>query len=216
MRILVLTDSLSLPRNYSTGTVKWEDIYVSLLRKAYPDQEFIHVGIGAATIKDLHSQLNYYQNINPNIVILQTGIVDCAPRALGVLEQQIVFRLRLFRLFKPFTKILRRLRKISYTNPDEFVNTLTRIKERFPGVTVYSLGILPACSEYENKVPGISKNIHYYNELLSANTEFINVSDISYDFITEDHHHLNEKGHQFIFQKLSSVLEKNNVRKIGK
>ena len=92
MRVLFLTDSLSLPRAYPGGQVKWEDIYVNLLRREMPDLEVIHVGIGAATITELLRLQNYYALVEPDIVVLHCGIVDCTPRALGEIELQEIGR----------------------------------------------------------------------------------------------------------------------------
>lgn len=207
MKVLLITDSLSLPRRHESGTVLWEDIYFNKLRKQFPDIEFILMAMGGATIEQLFLSLNYYKETKPDVVILQSGIVDCAPRALGQLEQQIVIKLKMFRLVHPFTKFFRKHRNLTYTSPKNFEATLLKIKNSFPDKPFICIGILPGCEAYDKKVPGILKKIDLYNSILSKHSIFIDNSDFSRDGIISDFHHMNEKGHQEIFDKLVPLIE---------
>ncbi len=206
MRIFILTDSLSLPRKYSAGEVLWKNIYPNLLKEKFKDIEFIHVGMGAATIVDLYNQLNYYSNLKPDIVILQCGIVDCAPRSLGKIELEIIKKLHIFRLVKPFFKLFRKYRKISYTTHKEFEKHLKMFKERFNNAELWSIGILPGCIEYNNIVPGVSNQIEKYNATLAKNTFFIDVKNIPRTCIIEDFHHMNIEGHTYIYNLLANTI----------
>ena len=114
-RVLLLTDSLSLPRVYKNGIVKYNETYVSLLKKANPNVDFIHVGIGGATITRLDELVKYYIHAEPDYVVLHCGIVDCAPRALSEFELLFFGKIRLMRLIFPFTKLLRKYRSVTYT-----------------------------------------------------------------------------------------------------
>lgn len=207
-RVLFLTDSLSLPRKHVDGVVEWDEVYISLLRQEFPEIDFIHVAYGGATIGDLFSQLNYYSLIRPDLIILHCGIVDCAPRAFGRLELEIIKKFRLFRLFNPFTKFFRIYRGITYTPLRQFEKTLINLKQRFPDSPFWSIGILPGCKEYEEKVPGISRNIEEYNAILKRETYFISNDDFPRSGIINDYHHLNALGHRYIFNKLCRELIK--------
>ena len=205
-RVLVLTDSLSLPRKHVDGVVLWEDCYVERLKKEFPAMEFILVAMGGATITDLNSQLNYYSLLQPDLVILQCGIVDCAPRALGRLELEVVKRLRIFRLVKPFFKIFRKYRGLTYTPIKTFHKTLKLIKHRFPDSPLWAIGILPGCEAYDQKVPGVSRNIKQYNAILKQETHFIDQSDFPQSGIIDDYHHMNAEGHLHLFDQLRKAL----------
>lgn len=74
---MILTDSLSLPRVFPEKC-KFEDTYPYLLRRM--GLHVHQVSIGGATSDTLVSQLHYHLPFNPKIIILQVGIVDCAPR----------------------------------------------------------------------------------------------------------------------------------------
>lgn len=88
MRILFLTDSLSLPRVNEEEIVLYEDTYLYKLREEFKESLIVDSAIGGATIKDLYAQVFYYKSFNPDIVVLQTGIVDCAPRAYKKFEKK--------------------------------------------------------------------------------------------------------------------------------
>lgn len=208
MKVLLLTDSLSLPRKYEGGVVLWEGTYFSQLKKKFPDVEFVLLAMGGITITQIQLALNYYTQVNPDMVILQSGIVDCAPRALGQLEQQIIMKLHLFRLVHPLTKFLRKFRNINYTSPKIFEETLLKIKNTFPGKPFIGIGILPGCEAYDVKVPRVSQKITAYNSIIAKHTIYVDNTDFPREGIISDFHHMNEIGHSTIFQKLVPLVEK--------
>ncbi|MEO8254200.1 MAG: hypothetical protein ABI554_07395, partial [Flavobacterium sp.] len=111
MKILFLTDSLSLPRKYDGGEVIYEDTYICKLREKYPEILISDVAIGGAKITDLLVQCFYYKQFKPDLVFIQCGIVDCAPRSFSLLEKVIIDKLRLRKFSKLFEKKLRKIRK---------------------------------------------------------------------------------------------------------
>ena len=206
MRILFLTDSLSLPRESEKENVSYEDTYVSKLRKRFPECTIADSAIGGATIKDLYGQVFYYKSFKPDIVIIQSGIVDCAPRAYRNFGKKVLVKLGLISKLKGLTRFLRKYRGYTLTKPSKFDSFLKRMRADFSESKFYSLGILEASDEYEKKVPNIKRNIRRYNDLLKVNSTFIDNSDIPFEAIMDDHHHLNSKGHQLIFGKLEQLI----------
>lgn len=211
-KILIITDSVSLPRKTNDGIVEWHETYVNRLKQELLDYEFITVAIGGATIRDLRKQLNYYKILKPEILILQCGIVDCAPRAYGKIEMEIIRKIKLYRFTKLFLPYLRKKRAHTYTSLKLFKKTLIEMKNIVNADSFYSLSILPSNPDYEKLLPGISKNINDYNEVLFSNTNFIDLSNIPKEGILKDHHHINAIGHEFIFntilRKLNSIDNK--------
>lgn len=215
MKVLLLTDSVALPRKHKNGEVQWQDIYFSKLQQHFNEHEFILVGMGGATIQQLRAALNYYVLVKPDLIILQSGIVDCAPRALGQLELEVIKKLHLFRLIKPMTQFLRKHRNIAYSSPKIFEQTLVKIKNTFPGKPLIGIGILPGCEDYDKITPGISKRINLYNSIIEKHTEYINNNDFPREGIIQDFHHINEVGHKVIFEKLKPLVQKFlNVQKL--
>ena len=84
-RVLVISDSLGLPRENPDGIIYYENSWPYLLKEKF---DVIHLGIGGASIDQLVSQAGYYRFANPDFVILQSGIVDCAPRTMTKKEKE--------------------------------------------------------------------------------------------------------------------------------
>lgn len=204
---LIITDSVALPRKYNAGIVVWSETYIAKIKIAYANFEVINVSIGGASIKDLRNQLNYYKNLEPAIVLLQCGIVDAAPRAFGRIEMDIIKKLRLFRLTKPFVAFLRKYRAHHYASKKEFETLLLILKNGLSPKQFFSLQILPSCEEYEKLLPGITKSIITYNAILKKHTHLIELSKIPREGILNDYHHMNAIGHQYVYEELQKELQ---------
>lgn len=213
-RVLIFSDSLALPREKPERTVL-EDTYPYLLKKHFEVYQFSK---GGGLVTDLQEQAHYYKNYSPDILILQCGIVDCAPRAYSLREEY------LFKLFKPLsfirnvishtitTRKLRRYRRKTWTHINDYRTIITNIIKIFPNTACYALSILPANTEYESLVPGISENITRYNMILKEifNNNLIDLSDITkMGGVMSDYHHLNEKGHMIAYQKIMQQINVN-------
>jgi hypothetical protein len=213
IRILIIGDSLCLPRE-KPEYVDYCQTYPALLKQT-GCVELFQLAIGGGTIVDLFDQISYHKLVKPDIVIVQSGIVDCAPRALGRLERDIIASSRIlseiFNRFFPVNK-LRKYRKITFVNEGTFKYYVNRIAKSFVGVELVWIGILPANIEYESKLPGITLNILTYNEIIRSQSEslafkFLDTNSILKEGIMSDHHHLNSVGHKYIFEKLSKILK---------
>jgi len=203
--VLVLTDSMSLTRN---SMKDWDAIYVNLLRKEFPSIEFVHLAIGKATIKTLeHQVLNYYIHLNPSVVILQCGIVDCAPRALYELEQKLLRRLGLVYLVKPYASFLRKHRRIFKTSEEEFRLSILEIKRALP-VPLITIGLSTPTLEHEKIVPGLTSQVKRFNEVLRLNSIFVCMGNLPERCLSDDFYHYNEDGHKYVAEMLSQQLKR--------
>ena len=211
-RILLLTDSLAMPREEPELTL-YEDTYPYLLRKKY---EVFQFSKGGGLMKEFVEQTFYYNQFRPDIVILQIGIVDCAPRAFSKFEEEVFNSNRLFCFLRRklsqtgLTKRIRNIRRISWTSKDDFSRGCIFLQGKFSHSKVFALSIVPSTTEYEEKVPGISKKISEYNDILKSvfKSNYIDLSEIPSDGIMSDHHHLTAKGHLFVYEKIEMALDK--------
>jgi hypothetical protein len=210
IRILVLTDSVSLPRKYKDGVVSFESTYPYQLQKKYQGRAiFYFFQMGGATIIDLTKQINYCKVFKPNIVILQSGIVDCAPRAFSRLEIDLIKKWRLFRFTKPLNRHFRKYRNLCYTSKLNYEKNIVKLFDVLEVSKIYGISILPSNVEYEKILPNVTKNIIEYNDILKRLTHYIDVSEVqSEGGIIEDHHHMNAIGHQVVFNKIVAELGK--------
>lgn len=212
-RILIITDSLGFPRK-EPEFVSYCDTYVALLKERFPHFDFIHHGRGGSTIDELFEMAWYYQNtLSPDIVFIQSGIVDCAPRAMTLNESRLISLLPLIRrpvsyVVRKMSRVLRSVRKITYTSPESFYQYTMRFNDIFNNV--YWIGILPASKEYEAKLNGVKANIWKFNQILNQSkfisTEHFGVSDVMSDF-----HHLSVAGHKKLFNLITELI----IRELG-
>lgn len=209
MKIQIFSDSLALPRE-TPEKVFYEDTYPAKLSANHVIAQYSK---GGGTIKDLLDQTFYYKMFCPDVVIIQSGIVDCAPRPFTLFEEHF-FKLNFFTkackaVLKRLTKNwLRNVRKVAWTSPKLFRLYCTEFIKTYPDIPVLAIGILPSCSEYERLAKGITKRIQQYNSILKETfgDNFIDTSDMPEAGIMSDHHHLTVIGHQFVYDKIIQRL----------
>lgn len=213
VKVLIITDSLGFPRS-TPDLLLYEETYVSLLKNKFIDYDIIHQGMGGATIRELYNHSSYYHlTLNPDIVFIQSGIVDCAPRALTVIEQYIITRLPylskiLVSLVKKNSNLLRKYRNIKYTHVEQYQEYIKKFNLLFNNT--YWIGIFPAVDAYEKQVHDIKKSILKYNDILKEennnNDKYISLINYTEFDIMSDFHHLNKFGHTKLFNDISVLL----------
>lgn len=209
-KILIFSDSLALPRS-TPEVCTYEETWPVLLKN---DGFNIHqLSIGGATIRELNSQMHYHFLFSPDVVIVQAGIVDCAPRALGKLELLLLNHFyitkKLLQFFLPKCYFfLRKKRNISYTTKEEYRKYINSFLKMFSGKKIYWIGILPSTEEYEKVVPGISKRIITFNGILKECLfdNYLSMDDIPKEGIMSDFMHLNAIGHSYVFNRIRSKM----------
>ncbi|KQT31153.1 hypothetical protein ASG29_14300 [Sphingomonas sp. Leaf412] len=206
--VLIVTDSLGFPRP-EPECVTYLGTYVARLRDAFPHYEIVHYGHGGATIERLFEYTSYFRGtVSPVACFVQSGVVDCAPRALTEVELQVIKRLPvvgglLGRAVQRHAATIRRLRKLSYTPLDRYEATVRRFEEAFGAV--HWITIPPPSATYESAVPGMTAQVDRYNAVL-ARRSHISTADFADAEMMSDHHHLSGAGHYKLFGRLRAVL----------
>jgi hypothetical protein len=213
-KALILSDSLALPR-MQPEMVRADRTWPFLLREAYPDVYFHQVSIGGISLGDLRRQAAYYEPLLPSLVVVQQGIVDCAPRALGNLAQFFVGEFRILskisrRCLPPVLPFLRKHRRIVRTSPRAFDREIEALKRIFDGIPILWVGIVPARKLLEDRVPGISRNIEIYDGIIGRNLAggHLSMEGMPDEGVMSDHHHLNEIGHSYIFCRVREGINR--------
>lgn len=211
-RILVISDSLALPRSKPEVTL-YEDTYPYLLKR---DFEVLQISFGGGTIKEIVHQARYYRSYKPDYIVLQSGIVDCAYRAFpvfvdkGAVYSKVLdlYRRALARIIPP--RCLRKAFKFRYTKPLDFEKSLCQLKEDFSEAKLLAIGIVPASKEYVELVPGIDKSIASYNAILEqiVGLGYINLLEMPSDGVMSDHHHINSIGHKYIYDEIIRLMNR--------
>ena len=229
MRVVAIGDSLALPRSDPQDVVRWEETWPyqlnCLLRESAIDAEVINCGSRRRTVDTLVS--GFEEDVvlkRPDVVILQVGVVDCAPRVISR-------RLRKMMAFLPpklRERIIRRrsanrvriierdpLRRV-YTKPDSFSEFLSGLIVRLEALDrqprVIVLPIIGDAALMERKSPGFGANVELYNGLWmrfceAAGAIWVSPDEIvggthRTDFLCADGVHLTPKGNH----RVASVL----------
>lgn len=200
-----MSDSLALPRE-KPETVLLQNTWPALLKER--GFQIHQVSIGGATSRDLLKQCGYYNFFKGEAVIVQVGIVDCAPRFVSKIEKDVLTKIPfvgrriLGFLNNPYIK---RHRSLTYTSLKEFESNIVNIKKSFPLSKVFFTEIIGG-QGYEKILPGVDLNIKKYNEVLNSlfPESFIKYSKDG--IVMSDFHHLNTSGHRALFEKLGLSL----------
>jgi hypothetical protein len=186
---------------------------------------------GGSSLKDLYerflSDYTYFDDSNQKILIIQSGIVDCAPRPIPDWLRFIVSKIPSI-LRKPIIQkihdhradLLRKGFRWRTTSPRDFYkiyeNWLRFAMNRFTQVYVFS--ILPTNEQTEAHSPGYGKSVTVYNSLIqraiqrvgSKNIHFLDVHqelDGNLDRMgtilnPKDGHHITPAGHDLFLTAL--------------
>lgn len=210
-KLLIISDSVAAARHEPEVTY-WEDTYAYLLSSEYCVYQH---SVGGARVNELDEAcLAYLRQFRPDIVILQCGIVDCAPRAYKWIEERIFEAFWLPRKIRNLvsktitTRKLRSLRRVVYTPLNHFKACCQEIHDTFPDSQVYCIGILPPSEKYEEVNPGITLNVQKYNEALKLvfADRYIDMTKIPQEGIMSDLHHLSKTGHQYVYEQIKKAL----------
>lgn len=212
-KLLIATDSLGLPRNFSEN-VPVNSTWPYLLKKYYTTFDIEFLKCRGRIIQHIYDDAYHYEKFEPDFVIIQSGIVDCAPRAFNRYELEII-KLLPFKIPKPFIKTLRKYRHIVYTNPTVYQDYVEKFTSLFINSEIYFIETMPALSNYEKIVPGINKSIQRYNSILRENkrVKLIENKDFNDEDMLSDLHHLSIKGNEKLFKKIVNKLDEYLINK---
>lgn len=211
MRILVAGDSLGLPRPHRINSyspdetdlaVSYENTYSSILNKELLDYykmepyiEVINRSRRFQTIKNVTEEfgdhLFFYE---PDVVIIQVGIVDCWFRE-NLCGKQMVDR-------------------ESYK---QYLSKILELLAHRPLCKVIIIGISPTSVKMQKKFPGINREIRLYNQVLKSSVDHKTVFYIDMEkhidpqqaqkYLLPDDSHLNKEGNQLVAEQAISLLK---------
>ncbi|MCM3760895.1 GDSL-type esterase/lipase family protein [Alkalihalobacillus oceani] len=206
MRIVIIGNSLALPRPKRINqydpkkkeelAVSFDDTYGFLVEKTiqaeYPD---LHIRVinraqRAYTIKHIAQtfadHLFYFE---PNILILNVGLVDCWFRDENGTQM---------------------------VNKVEFRQVLIRIMSMLslrPEVKIIIVGITPTNTKMENRYKGMNDEIRKYNEILMDGVDYRQTFYVDVEkniqlneILLPDGQHYNKEGNRIVAEKISILI----------
>ena len=216
LRIVALADSLALPRREGTDILLWEETWPSVLGRLLRDEgisaEVINCGARARTIDSVNADFVEHVVFKaPDVILLQVGVVDCAPRVFTRRVQKLL-RHRLMPASLRTATIEwahhRRREIVSrnplarvYTRPHAFMRHLWLLAGKLAEVGDVRLGVLPIIGDIERmeeKSPGFANNVSLYNSFLEefarrSGRPLISLST-SAEWFGSDGYHLTASG----------------------
>jgi len=218
MRILIITDSLGIPRYDVCVDEVWVFRLIEELRHTH--QVITHLQPGLSIKDVINLRENLFLLYKPDIVISQLGIVDCSRRALPKEFFKIVSKLpiisRLFnKLAKKYHYQITRLFNFKYIHADEFKLHLESLKNVFEknNIYIFIIAIAPPGKFLLDTTFAIAEDIELYNNLFQTieNSQVILVNpykevDISKMLNIDDGHHLNSDGHNLVYNHIKEAV----------
>lgn len=186
LRIVVLADSLAMPRDEGGARLLWEETWPyrlnERLRRDGLDAEVLNCGARARRADHIHGTefLEHVAYKRPDVVCLEVGIVDCAPRVFSVREKRLLNRRWFPRRLRERIVASRSRRRPELIAPDPLrkVDTAPRDFERLVRLFARRLGelewrpkliLVPILSDprlTEPRSPGHTRNVELYNDVL--------------------------------------------------
>ena len=231
MKIVIMADSLAMPRQESDGNTRYESTYPYLLeqslRRQVPDCVFIERGMRRRTIEYvLDDWLELVTLRSPEVVVIHVGVVDCAPRVFLRRERQFVEKIRpaAFRRFilnfvHKRRRAITKMRPRVYVPAERFNRLVEEVTRRAREARVRALifvNIIAPPAALEIRSPGFTKNVESYNSILNSQTQISGTSLIDLDGIVRDHGgaekmtvdgiHLNVEGHELLAHELHARI----------
>jgi len=226
MRILILGDSLSLPRprNGQPLPTTWP----ILLKEQIPQVELWLRAHTRFTITDVLRELGFFTDslTEFDALIVQSGIVDCAPRPYPQLVAKLLdaaVGMPTFRKIERFThEHLLWCYRRAWVSPRAFacsIQNLVHIAHQHnPSLKVIFVPIAPPMRSIVRMLPGIDTAASRYNDILrttAAKLSCVTIDPFSCadpsSITIEDGHHLSCLGHRLVACALTAVFSPSRV-----
>lgn len=231
LRVVAAADSLGLPRRVPSP-VGFEQVWPTLLERllqdlGVPARVFNHAQRSMTLPMLVHRFDDVVGLWGADVVVLQVGIVDCAPRLFGRRQHAVLssrffptaIRRAVIGTASRFRRQIIRLRPwVRYTPLPDFERALGRLanrlrQETFRGVVLPIIGTTP---DHEHRSPGYNRSVELFNaawrQMCAAEgIRFLEYRDVFLgtdvrDVVCSDGHHLSIQGHQLVAAALARVI----------
>lgn len=209
-----MSDSLALARR--EPECLWvEQTWSALLHSSLGTAQWLQCSWGGATTSDLLAQSDYWLHSSRSVgcIIVQAGIVDCAPRAFTRREALFQQALSLFTRFFPqlgrqIFEALRRRRQVSYVDASRFRQNVRAFRDiaKQHGARLIWIPVMGA-GFYDDILPGVLEKIVQTNQILREELEdaLLDVR-LGDECFMSDGHHFTPAGHQILAEKILTRL----------
>jgi lysophospholipase L1-like esterase len=228
--ILLATDSLAMPR----VKVDYKNTWPYLLQKYFINDDFIDKSKRASTSERLVNEgggdrgvargADLLENYNPDLVIIQIGITDCAPRIISKKSflnkflklLPLKFRIKFIKKLKYFIGRSVKRTDVSIHEFEKYFNNYI-LRAQSSNTKLYIILIARPKRSLVVKNPKIADTISNYNNvLINFSKKYRNVAIIDptpnsvncLDDIFIDDFHFNELGNKELFNLIINQIER--------
>ena len=228
-RVLIVGDSTAAPR----PKVKYRDTWEYHLKETLPNQDVIalvsrgrttdFLGLNPTRRPDGTVDYDHYslESFEPSIVILNLGVVDCAPRLFSLRESFFVDRIpKRFRdaLIFAAKRIRTRTDLRAYVGPGKFEGNVRQYFERCRNAGIDRVVVIGIATPDERALasnPGMGEAATRYNDIykrLCKDFEFATFIDPLHPresvspLYLEDGYHLSPHGHSVVYDAIAVAL----------
>ena len=223
-RILIITDSISMPRQ----EVKYEDTWIYLLKNKFIDFDIIDRPARGSTsmrlIQEGGGGLDLLELYMPDRVIIQMGLAESAPRLFRKdgFEKKFINTWLPAKIRDDYVKAIKekRGRNPEFTDvpPELFRNNIFNYAERCRklNVNLVIFKLLRPTDLFISKSPFIKQNIDRSNNIFEeAAAEFENITlidpintELDINALSLDELHVNREGHKLFFKAVENYFKK--------
>jgi len=209
--VLVIGDSLAAQRleDNLAESERWPQLFAQ-----YTGVSINNLSKGFSTTQRLTEKDSIEAAKKASTIIIQLGIVDCAPRRFRRWEIQLIYKLPK-KWQKETIAFFKNRRTQSpakcYVSPSQFRKNIIEFVSNLKA-PVYYIQILPASSKFKASNPKIDEAITEYNSILvELSSQFphlhlIKFSKNEVEQITlDDGYHLNRNGHEEVSKRLYQI-----------
>jgi hypothetical protein len=223
-RILIITDSVSMPRL----EVKYEDTWIYHFKNKFRDFDVIDRPARGSTSMRLVQEggggFDLLELYMPDRIIIQMGLAECAPRLFkkNGFEQKFINKYLPAKIRNDYVKAIRekRGRNPEFTDvpPEQFRSNIFNFAERCRklNVKLAVIKILRATDIFLQKSPYIQQNIDRSNKIfdeLAAAFDSVTLIDpikpeLDINALCLDELHVNSEGHKLFFKAVENYFKK--------
>lgn len=221
-RVVILGDSLGMPRPDEEIAIQYEETYPYLLRSFLKEWEVISVCKRGNNVENqVHPQYLFddIEVYNPKYVVIYLGVVDCAPRLFSQRQQKLLRQLpgamgkRIISFFSNHRSFFTRLCKKVYVTKVDYQKYMEKLinfvlaKDAIPII----INIVDTNEENKARSYNFTDNILEYNKILLALTQkyklqLIDIYNLGLDFVLPDGIHLNVKGNEEVARRIAAII----------
>jgi hypothetical protein len=225
-KVVVIGDSLSMPR--AAEGLMVTDIYPVKLQLEMHDVFVLNSSERGLDSRKAISQVyidEHIASLQPNVVVVALGIVDCTPRIFSEFEHKVLSYLSKFRVVGFFVKSLisfcsrhrffiTKNRRLSYITPNDFrkniLELLSQVKAVSPKCKFVFVNILSPSKGFVSRNYKLGELLHEYNEIINSVClgtsgkliDLYSFTEINDEAVFEDGYHITAIAHNYIFDEL--------------